>query len=69
VHQLQSKTDKGVNAESMDSFFKDNGFCQQVKIIYGNNAGENDNDFMNLFLTRLGIQNLFSIAECQFQIC
>jgi len=67
VHQLQSKEDKGINAAAVDSYFKDNGIRQQVKIIYGDNAGENDSDSLNKFLTRLGIRHLASTAECQFQ--
>jgi len=67
VHQLQSKEDKGINAAALDSHFKDNGIRQQVKIIYGDNAGENDSDSLNKFLTRLGIRHLSSIAECKFQ--
>jgi len=67
VHQLQSKEDKGINTAALDSYFKDNGIRQQVKIIYGDNTGENDSDSLNLFLTRLGIRHLSSIAECQFQ--
>jgi len=67
VHQLQSKEYKGINAAALDSFFQDNGIRQQVKIIYGDNAGENDSDSLNFFLTRLGIHHLSSIAECQFK--
>jgi len=67
VHQLQSKEDKGINAEVLGSYFKDNGIRQQVKIICGHNASENDSDSLNLFLTRLGIRHLSSIAENQFQ--
>jgi len=67
VHQLQSKEDKGINVVALDSYFKDNGICQQIKLIYGDNAGENDSDSLNLFLTRLGIRHLSSIVECQFQ--
>jgi len=44
VHRLQSKEDKGINAAALDSYFKDNGISQQVEIIYGDNAGENDSD-------------------------
>ena len=61
VHQLQSKEDKGINAAALDSYFKDNGIRQQVKIMYGDNAGENDSDSLNKFLTRL------CIRQCQFQ--
>jgi len=67
VHQLQSKEDKVINAAALDSYFKDNGIRQQVKIIYGDNVGEHDSDSLHLFLTRLGIRHLSSIAECQFQ--
>jgi len=67
VYQLQSKEDKGINAAALDSYFKDNGIRQQVKIIYGDNAGENDSDSLELFLTRLGIRHHSSIAKCQFQ--
>jgi len=67
VHQLQSKEDKGINAAALDSYFKDNGIRQQVKIIYGDNAGKNDSDSLSKFLTRLGICHLSSIAECRFQ--
>jgi len=67
VHQLQSKEDKGINAAALDSYFKDNGIHQQVKIIYGDNAGENDRDSLNKFLTRLRIRHLSSIEECQLQ--
>jgi len=67
VHQLPSQEDKGINAAALDSYFKDNGIRQQVKIIYGDNAGKNDGDSLNLFLTRLGIRHLSSIAKCQFQ--
>jgi len=66
VHQLQSKEDKGLNAAALDSYFKDNGICQQVKIIHGNNEGENDGDSLDKFLTRFRIRHLSSIAECQF---
>ena len=38
-----------------------------MKIIYGDNAGENDGDSLTLFLTRLGIRHLSLMAECQFQ--
>jgi hypothetical protein len=38
-----------------------------LKIIYGDNAGENDSDSLTLFLTRLGIRHLSLMAECQFQ--
>jgi len=38
-----------------------------LKIIYGDNAGENDGDSLTLFLTRLGIRHLSLMAECQFQ--
>ena len=62
VHQLQSKEDKGINA-ALDSHFKDHGICQQVKSIYGDNAGENDSDSVNKFLTRLGIRHFSSIAQ------
>jgi len=44
VHQLQSKEDEGIHAAALDSYFKDNGIPQQLKIIYGDNAGENDSD-------------------------
>ena len=67
MHQLKSKADKGIDAAALDSYLKDNGICQQVKISYGDNAGENDIDSLNLFLTRLGIRHVSSIAECQFQ--
>jgi len=63
VHQLHSKEDEGINAAALDSYFKDNGIRQQVKIIYGDNAGENDIDSLYLFLTSLGIRRLSSIAE------
>ena len=61
VHQLQSKEDKGINAAALDSYFKDNGIRQQVKIMYGDNAGENDSESLKKFLTRL------CIRQCQFQ--
>jgi len=67
VYQLQSKEDNGINAAALDSYFKDNGICQQVKLIYDDNAGENDSNALDLFLTRLGIRHLSSIAKCQFQ--
>ena len=67
MYQLQSKEDKGINAAALDSYFKDNGIRQQVKIISRDNAGENDSDSLNKFLTRLGIRNFFSIGEFQFQ--
>jgi len=67
LHQLQSKEDKGINASVLDSYLKDNGIRQQVKIISRDNAGENDSDSLNKFLTRLGIRHFSSIAECQFQ--
>jgi len=67
VQQLQFQEDKGINAAAVDSYFKDNGIRQQVKIIYGDNACENDSDSLNLFLTRRGIRHLSSIAGCQFQ--
>ena len=51
---------------ALDSYFKDSGIREQVKIIYGDNAGKKDNDSLNLFLTRLGIRHLSSIAECQY---
>jgi len=57
VHQLQSKEDKGINATALDSYFKDNGIRQQVKIMYGDNAGGNDSDSLNKFLTRLSIRH------------
>jgi len=44
VHQLHSKEDEGINAAALDSYFQDNGIRQQVKIIYGDDAGENDSD-------------------------
>jgi len=64
---MQSKEDKGISATTLYSFFKDNGIRLQVKIIYRDNAGENDSGSLNLFLTRLGICHLSSISECQFQ--
>jgi len=67
VHQLQSKEDKRIDAAALNSYFKDNGIRQQVKIIYGDNAVENDSDSFNLFLTRVGMRHLSSIPECQFQ--
>ena len=67
VHQLQSKEDKGINAAALDSYFKDNGTRQQVKIIYGDYAGKNDSDSLDKFLTRLEIRHLSSIAECPCQ--
>jgi len=66
LHKLQSKENKGINAVALDSYFKDSGIREQVKIIYGDNAGKKDNDSLNLFLTRLGIRHLSSIAECQY---
>jgi len=57
----------GINAAALGSYFTDNGIRQQVKIIYGDNAGENDSESLNKFLTRLGIHFLSSIAECQIK--
>jgi len=51
VHQLQSKEDKGIDAAALHSYFKDNGIRQQVEIIYGDNAGENESNSLNKFLT------------------
>jgi len=63
VHQLQSKDDKGINTAALDLYLQGNGIRQQVTIIYGDNKGNDDNDFLNLFLTR----HLPSIADSTFQ--
>jgi len=65
--RVESKDDKDISAAALDSYFKDNSIRQKVKIIYDDNAGENNSTSLNMFLTHLGIWHVSSIGECQFQ--